>query len=84
MYFAAGGPAARNSATPVHVCPGALPLGPLDHVVIGGPASISLTAGSTTTLVATPQDANNQTVPTATVSWASSNGAVASVEVVRL
>ena len=47
---------------------------------IGGPASVTLTAGSTTTLVATPQDANNQTVPTATVSWSSSNGAVASVD----
>jgi len=73
-------PAPRNSATSVHVCPGQLPLGPLDHVVIGGPASISLTAGSTTGLVATPQDANNQTVPTAAVSWASTNSAVASVD----
>ncbi len=62
------------------MCPGQLPLGPLDHVSIGGPASVTLTAGSTTTLVANPQDANNQTVPTATVSWASSNGAVASVD----
>ncbi len=78
--FTKGAPAPRNSATPVHVCPGALPLGPLDHVVIGGPASLSLTVGTNTTLVATPQDANNQTVPTATVSWSSSNSAVASVD----
>jgi len=78
--FTKGAPTPHNSASPVHVCPGALPLGPLDHVVIGGPASLSLTAGSNTTLVATPQDANNQTVPTATVSWSSSNSAVASVD----
>ena len=78
--FTAGSPAPRNSATPVHVCPGSLPLGPLDHVVIGGPANFSLTVGTNTTLIATPQDANNQTVPTATVSWSSSNSAVASVD----
>jgi DNA/RNA endonuclease G (NUC1) len=78
--FAALAPAPRNSASPVHVCPGQLPLGPLDHVSIGGPATITLTAGSSTTLVATPQDANNQTVPTATVSWATSNSTVASVD----
>jgi endonuclease G len=49
-------------------------------VSIGGPAIVTLTAGSSTTLAATPQDANNQTVPTATVSWATSNSAVASVD----
>ncbi|HEV8445832.1 MAG TPA: DNA/RNA non-specific endonuclease [Gemmatimonadaceae bacterium] len=70
----------RNSATAVHVCPGQLPLGPLDHVTIGGPATVSLTAGTTATFIATPQDANNQTVPTATLTWSSSNSAVASVD----
>lgn len=78
--FTKGAVNPRNSAAPVHPCPGSLPLGPLDHVSIGGPATFTLTTGSSSQLVATPQDANNQTVPTATVSWSSSNSAVASVD----
>jgi endonuclease G len=34
--FAAGAPNPRNGASPVHLCPGALPVGPLDHVLIAG------------------------------------------------
>ncbi|HEX8946361.1 MAG TPA: lamin tail domain-containing protein, partial [Gemmatimonadaceae bacterium] len=35
--FAAAAPTPRNSAIPIHLCPGALPVGPLDHVLIAGP-----------------------------------------------
>ena len=80
--FSTGAPAPRNSATPIHVCPGALPVGPLDHVVIGGSATVF--AGGTTQLTATPQDANGQTVTTATTSWSSSDDAVAAVDATGL
>jgi DNA/RNA endonuclease G (NUC1) len=76
--FVAGTPNPRNNATPVHVCPGALPVGPLDHVLVAGPSTV--TPGGTIQLAATPQDANNQTVSTATVTWSSSNTAVATVD----
>jgi DNA/RNA endonuclease G (NUC1) len=76
--FATGAPAPRNSASPVHICAGALPLGPLDHVVIAGPSN--LTAGSSTTLSATAQDANNQTVGTATIAWSTSDANIATVD----
>jgi DNA/RNA endonuclease G (NUC1) len=80
--FSTGAPAPRNSATPIHVCPGALPVGPLDHVVIAG--STTTFAGGTTQLTATPQDANGQTVSTATTSWTSSDNTVATVDATGL
>lgn len=76
--FSSGAPSPRNSATAIHVCPGALPVGPLDHVVIAGTATVF--AGGTTQLTATPQDANGQTVTTATTSWSSSDESVATVD----
>lgn len=76
--FATGAPSPRNSASPVHVCPGALPVGPLDHVLIAGPATV--TPGNTIQLTATPQDANNQTVATATIGWLSSDPSIATVD----
>jgi len=75
--FATGAPTPRNSASPTHVCPGALPVGPLDHVLIAGPTTV--TPGSTIQLTATPQDANNQTVTTATVGWLSGDPSTATV-----
>ena len=80
--FSTGAPAPRNSASPLHVCPGALPVGPLDHVVIAGATNTFV--GGTTQLTATPQDANGQTVTTATTSWSSSDDAVATVDTTGL
>ena len=77
--FATGAPAPRNSASPVHVCPNLLPVGPLDHVAVTG--MTTLVTGGTTQLTATPQDENNQTVSDATITgWASDNEAVATVD----
>jgi DNA/RNA endonuclease G (NUC1) len=76
--FTTGAPNPRNSASPLHVCPGALPVGPLDHVLVAGPTSV--TPGATIQLTATPQDANNQTVSTATISWLSSDPTIATVD----
>jgi DNA/RNA endonuclease G (NUC1) len=76
--FAAGTPNPRNSASPVHLCPGALPVGPLDHVLIAGPTTV--TPGGTIQLTATAQDANNQTVSTAAISWSSSDQSIATVD----
>ena len=76
--FVTGAPNPRNSASAAHVCPGALPLGPLDHVVIGGPTTV--TVGTSIQLAGTPQDVNNQTVSSATVTWASSDPAIATVD----
>jgi len=76
--FATGAPNPRNSASPLHVCPGALPVGPLDHVLVAGPTTV--TPGATIQLTATPQDANNQTVSTATISWLSSDPTIATVD----
>ncbi|MEA2760855.1 MAG: trimeric autotransporter adhesin [Gemmatimonadaceae bacterium] len=76
--FATGAPNPRNSASPAHVCPGALPLGPLDHMQIGGPTTV--TVGSTIQLSGTPQDVNNQTVPTASVTWSSIDPSIATVD----
>ncbi|HEX7977381.1 MAG TPA: DNA/RNA non-specific endonuclease, partial [Gemmatimonadaceae bacterium] len=80
--FSTGAPAPRNSATPKHVCAGALPVGPLDHVVIAGSATTF--TGGTTQLAATPQDENGQTVTTATTSWSSSDETVATVDATGL
>ncbi len=82
LDFSTGAPTPRNSATAIHVCPGALPVGPLDHVVIAGSATVF--AGGTTQLTATPQDANGQTVTTATTSWTSSDPSVATVDATGL
>jgi len=72
-------PAPRNTASPVHPCPGQIPVGPLDHVVVAGPAT--LVVGNTVQLSATPQDENNQTVNDAIVTgWSSSNEDVATVD----
>jgi len=76
--FAAGAPNPRNAASPIHLCPGALPVGPLDHVLVAGPTTV--TPGATIQLAATPQDANNQTVSTATITWASSDVTIATVD----
>jgi DNA/RNA endonuclease G (NUC1) len=76
--FAVGAPAPRNSQSDKHVCPGTLPLGPLDHVAIGG--ALTVTPGNSTQLTATPQDANNQSITTATVTWSSSDDAIATVD----
>jgi DNA/RNA endonuclease G (NUC1) len=76
--FAAGAPNPRNGASPVHLCPGALPVGPLDHVLIAGPTTV--TPGGTIQLTATAQDANNQTVSTAAISWSSSDQSIATVD----
>ncbi|MGH7619207.1 MAG: DNA/RNA non-specific endonuclease, partial [Gemmatimonadaceae bacterium] len=66
--------APRNSATTAKSCI----VGPLDHVSITGPSSV--TAGSTIALTATPQDASNNTVTGATVTWGTSDPSVATVD----
>ena len=76
--FAAAAPTPRNSASPLHVCPGALPVGPLDHVAISGSATTFV--GGTAQLSATPQDANGQTVTSATTTWSSSDPSIATVD----
>ena len=76
--FSTAAPSPRNSASPVHVCAGALPLGPLDHVAVAGASTLNV--GSSTQLTATAQDANNQTVTTATVTWSTSDESVATVD----
>src|SRR5438309_8043963 len=75
--FTTRAPAPRNSDSATHLCE-ALPLGPLDHVTISGPATV--TAGNSIQLIAFAQDANNQTVPTATISWSSKDDAIATVD----
>ena len=77
--FTASAPAPRNTASPVHPCPGQIPIGPLDHVAVTG--SATLVMGNTAQLTATGQDANNQTVKDATITgWSSSNEDVATVD----
>ncbi len=66
--------APRNSASPAKSCV----VGPLDHVIITGPSSVS--AGSTIALAATPQDASNNTVTPATITWGTSDASVATVD----
>lgn len=65
--------APRNSATPHRSCV----VGPLDHVTIGGPATVLV--GSSIQLTVTALDANDNVVAGASTSWASGNAAVASV-----
>jgi DNA/RNA endonuclease G (NUC1) len=76
--FAAAAPNPRNAASPIHLCPGALPVGPLDHVLVAGPTTV--TPGATIQLAATAQDANNQAVSTATITWTSSDVTIATVD----
>ena len=66
--------APRNSASPAKSCI----VGPLDHVSVTGPSSVS--AGSTIQLTATPQDASNNTVTGATITWSTSDATVATVD----
>jgi endonuclease G len=47
-------------------------------VLIAGPTTV--TPGGTIQLTATAQDANNQTVPTAAISWSSSDQSIATVD----
>ena len=76
--FTAAAPGPRTRASAVHVCPGVLPLGPLDHVTISGPATVI--AGNTIQLTAIAQDSNNQAVTAATMSWSSKDDAIATVD----
>jgi len=66
--------APRNSASPAKSCV----VGPLDHVVITGPSSVS--AGSTISLVASPQDASNNPITGAAISWSTSDATIATVD----
>jgi DNA/RNA endonuclease G (NUC1) len=66
--------APRNSASPAKSCI----VGPLDHVLITGPSSVS--AGSTIQLNATPQDASNNTVSGATITWSTTDPSTATVD----
>jgi endonuclease G len=78
-FTAVNPPTPRNGAAAVHICAGALPVGPLDHVALAGPATV--TVGNTAQLTATAQDANNQTVSDATIAgWTSSDPNVATVD----
>ena len=76
--FATGAPAPRNSSTAATVCAAVQPAGPLDHVLIAGPSTVS--AGGNVQFTATPQDASNVTVGTATISWTSSDITTATVD----
>jgi DNA/RNA endonuclease G (NUC1) len=71
--FITAAPAPRNSATAPHSCV----VGPLDHVIIGG--SNAVLAGGTSQLTATPLDASDNNVVGATITWASSDPSVATV-----
>ncbi|MGH7533208.1 MAG: DNA/RNA non-specific endonuclease [Gemmatimonadales bacterium] len=76
--FAVAAPAPRNGESPAHVCPGQIPVGPLDHLVIAGPGTVA--TGDIIQLIATPQDVNNQTVSPAEISWSSSDTGIAAVD----
>ena len=77
--FATAAPAPRNTASPTRAaCPGVTPAGPLDHVALTGASTI--TVGATVQLTAIPQDANDKTVTTASVTWKSSDETIATVD----
>ncbi|HET9983114.1 MAG TPA: DNA/RNA non-specific endonuclease [Longimicrobiales bacterium] len=76
--FATGAPAPRNAATAVHLCPGLVPVGPLDHVAVAGGTTVLV--GSTTQLAALPQDSSNQLVASASITWSSSDPSLATVD----
>lgn len=71
--FILGSAAPRNSASPARSCV----VGPLDHVTVTG--NLTVIAGSTTQLTATPLDANENIVTNATFAWSSGNTASATV-----
>jgi DNA/RNA endonuclease G (NUC1)/uncharacterized protein YjdB len=71
--FTVGAPNPRNSSVG-----GAVVVGPLDHVVVGGLASVA--PGATIQLTAIGQDAANQSVAGQTTTWESSNAAIATVD----
>jgi DNA/RNA endonuclease G (NUC1) len=79
-------PNPRNSSVTTAVCAGGTGpvIGPLDHVVVTGTATVAATA--TTTLTARLQDASNQTIsdPSATYTWASSDESKAKVTATSL
>ncbi|MEP6766255.1 MAG: lamin tail domain-containing protein, partial [Gemmatimonadaceae bacterium] len=76
--FSAALPNPRNSAVSSNICPVTQPAGPLDHVLIVGPNTVSV--GGIAQFTATPQDANNATVTTATLAWLSSDPNTATVD----
>jgi len=78
--FTKAAPTPRNTASPtIAACTGGgIVIGPLDHVAVAGGTSV--TVGTSTQLSATPQDASNHTVTTATVTWSSSDPGIASVD----
>ena len=76
--FSVASPTPRNGKSPRHVCPGQIPPGPLDHVVLAGKKLVI--PGTTAPFSATPQDTVNQTVSDVTINWSSSNEDVAAVD----
>ncbi|MEO7085917.1 MAG: DNA/RNA non-specific endonuclease [Gemmatimonadaceae bacterium] len=70
-------PNPRNTSTPTSPCT-PIAAGPLDHVALTGPSTLNV--GSTVALTATPQDASNVTVATATVTWSTSDASIATVD----
>ena len=75
--FTTGAPAPRNSTSPTNTCD-LTPVGPLDHVVIAGAATVSV--GNSTQLTATGEDASGKPVSGAVYQWTSSNTDVATVD----
>jgi DNA/RNA endonuclease G (NUC1)/uncharacterized protein YjdB len=69
----------RNSSSPTSGGGGGPVTGPLDHVTITGGADV-LQPGGTTQFTAAAFDAANLPVPAATITWSSSDPAVASVD----
>ena len=76
--FSAVAPNPRNASASSTTCPVSQPAGALDHVLIAGPTAV--TPGGTAQFTATPQDVNNTTVSTATVTWSSSDVNTATVD----
>lgn len=77
--FDVAAPAPRNSASPIHPCAGALPVGSLDHLTLSQ-STATVVVGKTLQLTAIPQDANNQTIESAAVTWSSSDTQSATVD----
>jgi DNA/RNA endonuclease G (NUC1)/PKD repeat protein len=75
--FAAGVPAPRNHVSAKNTCD-LTPVGPLDHVTLAGPATVSV--GSSIPLAATPQDDKGKQVGGVTFEWSSSNTNAATVD----
>lgn len=68
-------PAPRNSQSAMVQCP---PPGPLDHLTIVGPTSVTL--GSPIQLAALAEDVQRQTVWSATITWSSTDTSLATVD----